>query len=36
MMDEVLPLVLGLSDRTYEEGIHSFPPVPWFLPYLMH
>ena len=35
-IDEVLPLVLGLSDRTYEGDIQDFPPVPWFLPYLVH
>ena len=35
-IDEVLPLVLGLSDRTYERDIQDFPPVPWFLPYLVH
>ena len=27
-IDEVLPLVLGLSDRTYEGDIWDFPPVP--------
>jgi hypothetical protein len=34
-VDEVLPLVLGLSDRTYEGDIQGFPPAPWFLPYLV-
>ena len=27
---------LGLSDRTYQRDIQDFPPVPWFLPYLVH
>lgn len=35
-IDEVLPLVLGLSDRTCQGDIQDFPPVPWFLPYLVH
>jgi hypothetical protein len=35
-MVEVLPVVLGLCDRTSEGGIHAFPPLPCFLPYLMH
>lgn len=35
-IDKVLPLVLGLSDRTYGGDIQDFPPVPWFLPYLVH
>lgn len=34
-MDKVLPLVLGLSDRTCEGDILDFPLVPWFLLYLM-
>jgi hypothetical protein len=33
---EILTLVLGLSDRTCEGGIHDFSTVPWFLTYVMH
>ncbi|KDQ17587.1 hypothetical protein BOTBODRAFT_155649 [Botryobasidium botryosum FD-172 SS1] len=31
-----LPFVLGLCDRTYEGGIHHFPPIPNFVCYIAH
>ena len=34
--DETYPLVLGLCDKTYEGGVHDFPPAPWFAPYVVH
>lgn len=34
--EEVFPFALGLADTTYEGGIHSFPPVPFFIPYIVH
>ncbi|KDQ17586.1 hypothetical protein BOTBODRAFT_172044 [Botryobasidium botryosum FD-172 SS1] len=34
---ETLPFILGLCDRTYEGGIHNFPPgMPAFVPWLAH
>ncbi|KAF2204316.1 hypothetical protein GQ43DRAFT_438040 [Delitschia confertaspora ATCC 74209] len=35
MFDVILPMVLGCADKTYEGGIHSFPPFPFFFPYLI-
>jgi hypothetical protein len=28
-------MVLGCADKTYEGGIHQFPPFPFFFPYLI-
>jgi hypothetical protein len=33
---EILPLLMGLCDRTYEGGIHSWPPAPWFAPWVVY
>ncbi|KAK4502732.1 hypothetical protein PRZ48_006158 [Zasmidium cellare] len=30
------PLVFGTSDRGFEGGMHNFPPVPLFVPYVIH
>lgn len=30
------PLVFGTADRSFEGGIHNFPPVPFFVPYGIH
>ncbi|KAF2164693.1 hypothetical protein M409DRAFT_25086 [Zasmidium cellare ATCC 36951] len=30
------PLVFGTADRSFEGGVHNFPPVPFFIPYIMH
>ncbi|KAF2871449.1 hypothetical protein BDV95DRAFT_572048 [Massariosphaeria phaeospora] len=30
------PLVFGTADRNYEGGIHDFPSVPFFVPYVIH
>ena len=32
----IAPLVFGTSDRGFEGGMHNFPPVPFFVPYLIH
>ncbi|CAG8979485.1 hypothetical protein HYALB_00012085 [Hymenoscyphus albidus] len=34
--DEMLPLALGCVDKGFEGGIHKFPPVPWFVPYVVN
>ncbi|ROV92482.1 hypothetical protein VSDG_06726 [Cytospora chrysosperma] len=34
MLYSVFPCVLGTADKTYEGG-NEFPPLPWFLPYLV-
>jgi hypothetical protein len=28
--------VFGTADRTFEGGIHDFPSVPFFVPYVIH
>ncbi|KAI0103761.1 hypothetical protein GGR51DRAFT_523272 [Nemania sp. FL0031] len=33
LLFEMVPMVLGSADKTYEGG-HDFPPFPWFMPYL--
>ncbi|KAI1346013.1 hypothetical protein F5Y01DRAFT_298988 [Xylaria sp. FL0043] len=33
LLFEMVPLVLGSADKTYE-GAHDFPPFPWIMPYL--
>ncbi|KAK7897638.1 hypothetical protein LTR67_004267 [Exophiala xenobiotica] len=30
------PLVFGTADRTFEGGMHDFPSVPFFVPYIIH
>jgi hypothetical protein len=35
LQDTILPMVLGCADRSYEGGIHNFPPFPFFFPYLV-
>ncbi|KAF2010555.1 hypothetical protein BU24DRAFT_60701 [Aaosphaeria arxii CBS 175.79] len=30
------PLVFGTADRSFEGGMHNFPPVPFFVPYIIH
>ena len=35
-MTEILPLLMGLCDRTYEGGIHSWPPAPFFAPWVVY
>ncbi|KAL9086285.1 MAG: hypothetical protein Q9165_007200 [Trypethelium subeluteriae] len=30
------PLVFGTADRSFEGGMHDFPPVPFFVPYVVH
>jgi hypothetical protein len=32
----LFPLVMGSRDVTYEGGIHHWPPIPFFVPYLVH
>ncbi len=32
----IAPLVFGTADRTFEGGIHDFPKVPFFVPYVIH
>ncbi|CAI6285932.1 unnamed protein product [Periconia digitata] len=32
----IAPLVFGTADRGYEGGIHDFPSVPFFVPYIIH
>ncbi|RVX66704.1 hypothetical protein B0A52_09517 [Exophiala mesophila] len=32
----IAPLVFGTADRTFEGGIHNFPRVPFFVPYVIH
>ncbi|KAM0550703.1 hypothetical protein ACHAPJ_008768 [Fusarium lateritium] len=29
------PLVFGTADRGFEGGMHDFPPVPFFVPYII-
>jgi hypothetical protein len=36
MQDVALPLILGLSDSTFEDGAYVFPAVPGFARYLVH
>ncbi|KAF2804119.1 uncharacterized protein BDZ99DRAFT_546101 [Mytilinidion resinicola] len=31
----IAPLVFGTSDRTFEGGMHDFPSVPFFVPYII-
>lgn len=31
-----MPMVLGLSDNTYEEGKNQFPPVPGIARYIVY
>ncbi|KAI0400191.1 hypothetical protein F4802DRAFT_507532 [Xylaria palmicola] len=33
LLFEMVPIVLGSADKTYEGG-HDFPPFPWIMPYL--
>jgi hypothetical protein len=33
--DMILPMVMGCADNKFEGGIHSFPPFPFFVPYLI-
>ncbi|KAI0521172.1 hypothetical protein F5B22DRAFT_597956 [Xylaria bambusicola] len=35
LLVEMVPLVLGSADKTYEGG-EDFPPFPWFMPYVAH
>ncbi|KIX09295.1 uncharacterized protein Z518_00374 [Rhinocladiella mackenziei CBS 650.93] len=30
------PLVFGTADRSFEGGMHDFPSVPFFVPYVIH
>ena len=32
----IAPLVFGTADRSFEGGIHNFPSVPFFVPYIIH
>ncbi|TIA32461.1 hypothetical protein D6C78_08215, partial [Aureobasidium pullulans] len=32
----IAPLVFGTADRKYEGGIHNFPAVPFFVPYIIN
>ncbi|OQN99037.1 hypothetical protein B0A48_14898 [Cryoendolithus antarcticus] len=32
----IAPLVFGTADRNYEGGMHDFPSVPLFVPYIIH
>jgi len=32
----IAPLVFGTADRNYEGGMHNFPAVPFFVPYVIH
>ncbi|KAK0264328.1 hypothetical protein LTS09_001806 [Friedmanniomyces endolithicus] len=32
----IAPLVFGTADRSFEGGIHDFPKVPFFVPYVIH
>lgn len=32
----IAPLVFGTADRSFEGGIHDFPSVPFFVPYVIH
>ncbi|KAI1122741.1 hypothetical protein F5Y10DRAFT_253430 [Nemania abortiva] len=34
MILNVVPIVLGSADKTYEGGHEDFPPFPWVMPYL--
>ncbi|KAI1389094.1 uncharacterized protein F4822DRAFT_429706 [Hypoxylon trugodes] len=34
MLYDVFPCVLGCADKTYEVG-HTFPPLPWVVPYVI-
>jgi len=34
IFDEIIPCVLGCADKTYEGG-NPFPPLPFFIPYLV-
>ncbi|KAF2461409.1 hypothetical protein BDY21DRAFT_360533 [Lineolata rhizophorae] len=33
--DVILPFALGNADKTFENGAHEFPPLPFFIPYLV-
>ncbi|KAK4552627.1 hypothetical protein LTR86_010271 [Recurvomyces mirabilis] len=32
----IAPLVFGTADRHFEGGVHDFPSVPFFVPYVIH
>ncbi|PVH98118.1 hypothetical protein DM02DRAFT_58619 [Periconia macrospinosa] len=32
----IAPLVFGTADRGFENGMHDFPSVPFFVPYIIH
>ncbi|KAK3716324.1 hypothetical protein LTR37_006474 [Vermiconidia calcicola] len=32
----IAPLVFGTADRNFEGGMHNFPAVPFFVPYIIH
>ncbi|KAH3911700.1 hypothetical protein HBI56_140400 [Parastagonospora nodorum] len=32
----IAPLVFGTADRNFEGGVHDFPAVPFFVPYVIH
>jgi hypothetical protein len=32
----IAPLVFGTADRSFECGVHDFPSVPFFVPYVIH
>ncbi len=32
----IAPLVFGTADRSFEGGMHDFPSVPFFVPYVIH
>ncbi|ETN43574.1 uncharacterized protein HMPREF1541_02733 [Cyphellophora europaea CBS 101466] len=32
----IAPLVFGTADRTFEGGMHDFPAVPFFVPFIIH
>ncbi|KAF1985214.1 hypothetical protein K402DRAFT_357706 [Aulographum hederae CBS 113979] len=32
----IAPLVFGTADRSFEGGMHDFPSVPFFVPYIIH
>ncbi|KAK3115502.1 hypothetical protein LTR53_005078 [Teratosphaeriaceae sp. CCFEE 6253] len=34
--NRIAPLVFGTADRTFEGGMHDFPAVPFFVPYIIH
>ena len=32
----IAPLVFGTADRSFEGGMHNFPAVPFFVPFIIH